>query len=224
MNHCTEMEATLNDHLDGLLDGAAAARADAHLRECRGCRAALSEMRDLQASARRLPREVEAPVELWPELAAKLPSGSGRSVPVWGAPRAWALAAGLAGVAVLVALTLKLPMPPPASTPAPASTAALEAFFAAEDLYRQAGQQLLAALEAADPGLPAAARTTIENNLALIDASIRDVRSALERHPERPEHGYRLVELFRRRLGLLEQTTQILRGHAGSPIDQEESL
>jgi hypothetical protein len=48
---CTQYEAMLEDHLQGVLRGAAAARLAQHLQSCLGCRAALQ---DASASARLL--------------------------------------------------------------------------------------------------------------------------------------------------------------------------
>ncbi len=239
MNRCEAMEALLNDRLDGLLDTAGEARAAAHLEGCSACRRAWEGLRALREETAALPRQVDPPPGLWRQVSDRLePGGADARGTFWASPRAWALAATAAAAGVLITLAVQMtgdratvaPGPPRPGDPAGVSavssagaTGAVEAFLAAEELYRKAGRQLQDALEAAGAQLPPESRATIESHLALIDASIQEVRAALQAHPERPDYGYRLVELHRRRLGLLEQTTRILRGHAGSSSDKEVS-
>ena len=217
MIHCHEMEELLNDRLDGNLAPAAEAGVKAHLQDCAACRGAWEGLTDLRARTRALPAGIEPPAGLWEDVAARLPAAAR---PRTGVP-GWALAAA-AAVALAGVLVFLANRPGAGGDAGGEVAAALAAYQAAEEQYRRAGEALLAALEADGSGLPAASRETIQTNLALIDASIQEVRSALERHPDRPDLGYRLVELHRRKLGVLEQTTRILWGHGGSPTTTRE--
>ncbi|MBM3316873.1 MAG: zf-HC2 domain-containing protein [Candidatus Eisenbacteria bacterium] len=106
MNHDPARDL-LQDYLDAALDEARALDVEAHLRECPACRDELEALRALLRAAAALPRRVEPPRDLWPEIAARAlgrasgaaaASGAGSERP---APPASALAPqgprGLAG-------------------------------------------------------------------------------------------------------------------------------
>ena len=60
----------LDDYVDGLMDSAARASAEAHLATCVSCRHSLDETRALLATATRERTVVRAPAELWPLVAS----------------------------------------------------------------------------------------------------------------------------------------------------------
>lgn len=67
----------LNDFADGRLTGDVATGARVHLATCADCRAAVESIRELAASARGLPPEVDPPDALWRDVAATIAAGGG---------------------------------------------------------------------------------------------------------------------------------------------------
>jgi hypothetical protein len=71
--HLTEDE--LHDAADGTQSGAAG-RATRHLIHCARCRADVERIRELLALAASLPRSIEPPAELWPEIRTRIAGGA----------------------------------------------------------------------------------------------------------------------------------------------------
>ena len=65
---CQEMDARLDDCLDGVLAAVDARSVEAHLASCAACREAERKMRQLLAYAAALPRSVAPPRDLWPDI------------------------------------------------------------------------------------------------------------------------------------------------------------
>lgn len=121
--------ALFAEAVDGLLDGAAAARLEDHLERCPECAAALDEQRRAAALVRALPRPPMPVAVTLPSSSPEplAPRGAGR----FSRPRGWTVAAGTglvaAAAAAAVAVSVHGRSGPAASTaaiPAPRATAA----------------------------------------------------------------------------------------------------
>ena len=74
---CLELELDLGDYVDGTLDTRGVAMVDAHLRQCRSCRAVVDDLRALRAASRSL-ESLTPPPHLWPRIAAAVELDSRR--------------------------------------------------------------------------------------------------------------------------------------------------
>jgi anti-sigma factor RsiW len=240
MTGCREMEERLNDYLDGLLDQAERRAVDRHLAGCPGCQEALASLRALQAGAGALPRSLEPERDLWREIEAGLkPAGQIlRPRFPWlaaGRPGAWAAGLAAAAAAAVIAVVVFTGRPGPtgpaspgisgdgAAVPAVAGTEVMDSFRAAEMEYLQAVEMLLATLESRREELSPETRAVIEENLRIINDSISKLWEALESEPDRPGAGHRLVELYRKKLSLLERTVRLAPGTESSGRREEST-
>jgi len=105
--NCTRVRSHLGDHLEGDLELRFRARIDEHLGRCASCARELSELRSTVALLRTLPTP-QPPAELASEIMQRIESGEGRTrrsaavVRTLFDPRVMAaLAAGLAGFAIV---------------------------------------------------------------------------------------------------------------------------
>ena len=105
--------ASLNDYVDGTLDGAAMSRIDKHLSGCAECSAELASLRALVAATGALPTSVLPDDDLWADLKAAIDDRKGAvlptispDVPTRATGSRWQRPAWLAAAAVvLVALS-----------------------------------------------------------------------------------------------------------------------
>lgn len=216
--NCPELEARIDAFVDGELDETARAEAQRHLERCDGCRGAVEETRALLRSARELPRAVEPPRDLFPEIRSALPRrGPSRSARGSGTRGgAWLGWAGLAA-SLLILLTATVlyvgrdtaEAPLPAQAALPASAPEISAYLAAEQEYLRATEQLMAALEERRGELPPETAAVVEENLRVIDAAIAEVKKALDEDPDEPRNGQYLAALHRQKIQLLWKASRL---------------
>jgi anti-sigma factor RsiW len=225
MRHLSD--AILNGYADGDLDDVERGRAERHLAECAGCRAAVSATRALMARAGALPRDVAPPPEAWSAVRAAIrarrvvpldpgatsPGVAGaRSRPVW---LRWPslAAAALLLVALSAAVTARLvgggaPSRQAAAAADPAlpagSTAAIDAQYAA------VASSLARALEERRSTLSPETRAVVTRNLAVIDQAIREARDALARDPGNRDLVDILSASYEQKVDLLRRTAELL--------------
>ena len=216
---CTlRREENLNDFLDELLDAEGRAETREHLAACPSCRTTHEELQRLALQAGDLPQAMAPASDLWPGLRHRIEAEqrfAPRSMPRWGL----AMAAGLLMAGVIIGTMMGRGLPGGGSlSPAPSGfTAAAGAMAAANDPlaglraaesdFQNATQALLAAMEQNRGNLPAGAIGTVDTNLALIRAAIDQVWVALEADPDNAENAYRLVDLYRTQIRMLERTS-----------------
>lgn len=192
-----------------LLDGYIAARlspeeSDAVARHANACVACRADLEAAEALATPLPeirRDIEPPINLWPDVARRIRPAPWRR-------RALAVAAVLllmAGSSALTAVLLQRRNVPSAAQAGNAVAQLIEAQYAPRL------EALSALLDRERGTLDPATVATIERNLAVIDRAIAESREALARDPSDPD----LRALFRtsqaQRIALLEQATRIAR-------------
>lgn len=204
----------------------------AHLRACTRCRREVAGIRDLRRRAAELPREIQPPRDLWPEVEARVRT-EGRTGGGDGAGDAtvrpltlrratpWLAAAAAVLVAVTAGLTLWLTdgsAPTPgervaaSDTPAAATGSAVARPAGLEPVregYRQAVERLSALLEARDERLPPATREALERNLGIIDAAIAEAESALAADPASPERVRALERGYKRKVEMLRRSVRL---------------
>jgi anti-sigma factor RsiW len=224
-------ETTLNEFVDGALDPAAAREVEQHLASCAECRRVVDDLREITRTAASLdPRQ--PPARAWSriERAIRLEAHDAetRAVETTGAARrrfSRGVISALAAAAVLV-IAAVVGIRYAAQRPAPredaassaveraeaeASAAAVEAELrAAEAHYDKAikGLEQIAASEqnVFDPKTAA----TLQKNLAVIDQAISESRAAVRSQPTSEPARQSLMESFRTKLTLLQDTVALI--------------
>ena len=215
---CRDIEALLDDLVDGRLTAADQQRVEAHLAECTACGDRLASLEGLLRQAAELPRQVAPASDLWPSIAPRLTERRAANVP--------AIAAGgwhwLARVAAALALMtlggvlsqLLLPGWRGAESPAVASeqvsgeadVALAEARLAlAEADLLRAKEALWSAVYSSHDVASPETREVVERNLAVIAAAIRELRAALEQDPGNHQLEGLLLAQHRSEIGLLQR-------------------
>jgi hypothetical protein len=210
----------LSELVDGDLDAATAAAAEAHLTECTACAATVGELRAVARRAQAL-RDREPVRDLWPAIAARLERQETvtslslwkrlrRSRVVFSVPQ---LAA--AGLALLVvsagAVWLAVggggaPPPGPGMAPALVVSAPPSLTLAG---YEPAVRELELVLAEHRDRLDSATVRVIEESLATIDRAITEAAAALEEDPANPYLTGHLATAMRRKLDVLQQAAAL---------------
>jgi hypothetical protein len=217
--NCREFEARLDDLLAGDLPEAARRAAAEHRDRCPACRAAEAELSALVRGAAGVPGEVEPGRDLWPAIADRIEGGRAARAAFrshgrvrW--PRVGALAAAaavlVAATSVLTAALVSRRAPsPPTPAAAVGATASSLQLAQARGTYEAARAQLLAALGARRGSLSPATRKVVSDNLAIIDAAVREMEAALARDPGNRELPALLVTAYRQEIDVLRRATGI---------------
>ena len=195
--HLTEDE--LHDAADGSDRPAEAGRVARHLMHCAHCRAEVERIGELLALAASLPRTIEPPADLWPDIRSRIrtqPRGGARATAAppsrWGSlmrnPRWLAAAAVLLVVASSALTTLYLDpgrneiAARPDSVTRTTEPSGIPVRRVDDDYDRLDGE--LSALFAGQRGkLQPETIAKVERNLAVIDAAIAEIRAALAEDP-----------------------------------------
>lgn len=175
----------LNDYADGLVDDVARPGIEAHLAACGDCRASLDEIKDLQLWAQALPREQQAPADVWDNVRAATIDSSldQRRRVLWGVRYHLAAAAVVLLVAASSVTWYFTRRNEPAVAQAPAATTQLVAYREVEAEYTKAANDLVALLEQRRSSLDTAVVRTVEENLRIMDDAIGKARAALMSDP-----------------------------------------
>jgi len=214
---CQELDARLDDWVDGALDTAAAAAVEAHLAGCAACRDAERRLRQVVAHAAALPRSVAPPRDLWPGIERRIERAS-----AWAWLTGWGQPLALAAAAVVVigtaAVVWRAQPPAPVSVvEIPVASPRLEnvslagpsvadpELARAERDYEAAANALLGALQARRAQLPPEEIASVEGNLLVIDRALGQVRQALARDPASPGLNRMLVRTHRKKVDVLRQ-------------------
>ena len=210
--NCAQILNKLDDYVDGRLDDPARKEVERHVHQCLDCAKALEELRALQRAVAELPREITPSRDLFPEIRASL-GASSRS--------RWTLWAGIAAGFVLLALALRIGLLPPAdlqpnsrseSRAQPAlriDASAGEELAAAERQFLEASAELLDALERRRADLSPETRAVLDENLAIVDRAIAEVRAALETDPANLGNERSLQALYRQKLHFLWTASRV---------------
>lgn len=233
-------ELVIVDYVEGALDAAARAQADHHLEICAECRQLIEDFQDIHRTARSLelrepPARAWARIEraiaveqqeqgargLQPSdrsdtARLKASRSLSRSQMTWLAAAAVLVLATIAGIRYVAGTRTGVPADDAVahSDTAPAaqvSAATVEAELrAAESHYDKAikGLEHIASTEqgALDPNTAA----TLQKNLAVIDQAISESRAAVIAQPASEPARESLMESFRTKLALLQDTVALI--------------
>lgn len=217
--HSEEWTDRLSDYLDGELTDSEQREVASHLAECHECALVLEELEAVVAAARQL-TDAEPERDLWSGIAQRI------AVPpaVQASPGRWRYSFSLpqlAAASVLIAVlsgwaALRVLPNRSTSEETPAAAAAIEpppadaipaSFDDAE--YDTAVTDLESALQRGRATLDPATITVLEENLAIIDAAVREARQALVEDPGNGFLSGYLVETRRRKLDLLRRAASL---------------
>jgi anti-sigma factor RsiW len=227
-------ETVIHDYLDDALDVRARTELERHLAGCAECRRLVDDLREIRKAFASLKDDLrEPPVRAWGRLerairlehesrSTQSPQSSQREL----APRAqralrsmpWLAAAAALILATAVGLQFRGSRRPASSTATPgASVASGEAAQAVEAELRAAEEHYTKAITgleqitkteqgALDPGTAA----TLQKNLAVIDQAISESRAALRTQPASEPAQESLVENFKAKITLLQDTVALI--------------
>jgi anti-sigma factor RsiW len=218
------VEAHLGERLsacvDGELTGEALAAAERHLAACAECRASYDDLLRLRRRAGALD-DRPPQRDLWPAIAARI-GGAGAVAPLaarrrriaFSLPQLAAAAVALVALSAggTVLLTHRAPAPAAfaglAPLPLPAPIARTASAKAVES-YDAAIRDLEAALAARSPRLDTVTVQAVERSLAVINAAIRQVESALAQDPNSLYLNNHLEHALDQKVELLRRVTTL---------------
>ena len=223
-------DAAITDYIDGTLDVRERAEIDRHLESCAACRRLVEDFREIKGVVASLDLR-EPPVRSWTRLerAIKLEErpGVARRSPAWLQPRhlAWLGAAAALVLSTVVGLRF---MSNGAHRAAPAANTAAQSAAAdaasanasaqsveaelrqAEDHYEKAIKGLEQIANAEQDVFDPKTAATLQKNLAVIDQAISESRAALRAEPASEPAQESLLESFKAKMGLLQDTVALI--------------
>jgi hypothetical protein len=227
---CADLQTdVLVDLVDGRLDSAQQRDVERHLEACADCRALVTDLRSIRASAFMLDRrEPGAPV--WAKLQAAIaaePSPRGRVLAMRRAIRrnlgegGWPVWLGAAAALALATVIGLLPLmnrnaAPGAATnggdAAPEVTVESVAaeFEAAEKHYQKAIDDLQTIASKDTSELDPEVAAVLQKNLMVIDQAISESRVALRAQPSSTNAQDGLFDALRTKVALLQQTVELI--------------
>lgn len=229
---CADLQTdVLVDLVDGRLDPTLQRDVERHLEACPGCRALVTDLRSIRASAFMLDRR-EPPTEVWAKLkdavaAEPRPSSSifsfrrtgggrqgfsGSSVPVWLGAAAALILATVIGLLPLMNRNAVSNDPPPQEAAAPEVTVESVAaeFEAAEQHYQKAIDDLQTIANKDTGELDPQVAAVLQKNLSVIDQAISESRAALKTQPTSASAQDGLFDALRTKVALLQQTVELI--------------
>lgn len=231
-------ETTIHDYVDDALEPHARADVERHLEGCAECRRLVDDLREIRSAVAGLKNDLrEPPVRAWtrlerairlehPSRSTQNPQNTQKGLSlrfprVLRSTFGWVAAAAVLLLATAVGLQFRAgrrATGTPASTASSASSDStsvsaqtVEAELrAAEEHYTKAitGLEQITRTEqgALDPGTAA----TLQKNLAVIDQAISESRAALQTQPASEPAQESLVENFKAKIGLLQDTVALI--------------
>jgi anti-sigma-K factor RskA len=215
---CKDQETRLNEYVDGTLPLEERAGLARHLEDCASCRETLEGLSALLGEAAELPRELDPPRDLWPEIRESLAAApAARSAPPerlgassW---RRWATLAAAAAVLVVasVSMTLLLTRGPEqrAAVEPPVEEMVLPGLRVVEHEYARATEELLALMEQNRDRLSPETMQVVEKNLRIIDRAIEETRAALDQDPGNPRLGHFLTAMYQQKVEVLRRAARV---------------
>jgi len=214
---------TLSEFADDALPATAAADVRQHVTSCAECQALVQSLRDVRRAAARLPQLQPRP-EVWTrvERAIRAEAAPRRATFRW----SWLAAAAALLLAVLAGYTLADLRRQPAAAPSVAATSddpAAAAQFVeaelrqAEDHYQKAFTKLQQSVNDGKGSLDPQTAATLEQNLAVVDQAISESRAALRAQPTSAPAQASLLESFKSKIALLEDTVALINEMRNGP-------
>ncbi|HVR69993.1 MAG TPA: zf-HC2 domain-containing protein [Vicinamibacteria bacterium] len=218
---CEAVRERLDDYLDGELGEAEFQDIELHLASCAACREEERGRRAVVALAAALPRRREPPRDLWPAIAGEIASPRRfAALSFVDARPAARWTAGLAAAAAVVLAVwvasreagpgLETAGPAPRGVARPAAAGGdLDAFAEAEREYQRATGELMALLDARRAALSPGTSAAIDENLAVIDRALAEIRAAREHDPASARLGRLLVTTHQKKIATLRRVLKL---------------
>ncbi|MBW3660587.1 MAG: zf-HC2 domain-containing protein [Gemmatimonadetes bacterium] len=220
----------LSDYLDEDMDPRERRRVEAHLAECEMCAAALADLRRIVAEAAAL-EDVPPERNLWPGIAERLGERRAVVVPLESAARArrrFSLSLPQLAAAVLAVLLVgvggawlaleeggsadptvaEAPRRAPGEDRVDTSPIVAVAEDADQTSYAEAVADLEARFEETRDRLDPETVRAVQQNLAIIDQALAEIRAALAEDPNDPYLNRHLATTMRRKVDVLRQATE----------------
>ncbi len=227
---CADLQSDILVALvDGRLDPTLQRDVERHLEACAACRALVTDLRSIRASAFMLDRR-EPPMAVWTNLQDAVtaePAPKGRLLGMPGAvgrslgDGGWPVWLGAAAALILATIIGVLPLldrnaaqtPTAASEPAqPEITVESVAaeFEAAEQHYQKAIDDLQTIANKDTGELDPQVAAVLQKNLTVIDQAISESRAALRTQPTSTNAQEGLFSALRTKVALLQQTVELI--------------
>ena len=218
---CADLQSdVLVDLVDGRLDPAEQRQIERHLEACADCRALVTDLRSIRASAFMLDRR-EPAAALWTKLQAAVaaepkPTARILMMPTRGT---WGVWLGAAAALILATVIGLLPLlnrnaAAPVEEPEAAAEVTVDSvaaeFAAAEEHYQKAinDLQIIATKDTGELDPQVAA--VLQKNLTVIDQAITESRAALKTQPSNTNAQDGLFDALRTKVALLQQTVELI--------------
>ena len=222
---CADLQSdVLVDLVDGRLDPAQLRDVERHLEACADCRALVTDLRSIRASAFMLDRR-EPPAELWTRLqtavaAEPTPRGrllgfrrsfSGGGWPVWlGAAAALILATVIGLLPLMNRHAISSEAAVTDAVPEVTVESVAAEFEAAEQHYQKAIEDLQTIANKDTGELDPEVAAVLQKNLTVIDQAISESRVALKTQPANTNAQDGLFDALRTKVALLQQTVELI--------------
>jgi anti-sigma factor RsiW len=211
-------ELTLSDYVDHALGRDEQAQVARHLETCEACRQLVDDFREIARAASAL-EPVVPPQRVWSRIEREIGTDRARAVNA-GRPGAgvvsaswtWLAAAAVLVLAVFIGIRFVPSAPPDPGLAAEAAAAeAIEAELKlAEEHYQKAISGLERIASAENTALDTNTAATLQKNLAVINQAIDESRAAVRSEPASQQAQHSLIENFKTKLALLQDTVALL--------------
>ena len=220
---CADLQSdVLVDLVDGRLDPTLQRDVERHLEACPGCRALVTDLRSIRASAFMLDRR-EPPMAVWAKVkdavaAEPRPSSrvlrmpSRQTLPVWLGAAAALILATVIGLLPLMnrnAASNETAREEAAAPEVTVESVAAE-FEAAEQHYQKAIDDLQTIANKDTGELDPQVAAVLQKNLSVIDQAISESRAALKTQPTSASAQDGLFDALRTKVALLQQTVELI--------------
>ena len=214
---CSEVSSEqLHDYVDGELKESFERQVASHLLECGACRQEVEGIESLVRQAQELPREIQPPKDLWPDISEEMGGWRiGARLKEVGWP-AWAALAAASMAAIVLLL-------PGGSTDSVSSHVriAVQASYAdsetraaaelarVEDGLEQVRRDLMITFEESRGSLPPETVARIEQSLVNLDAAVGDLRMALDLDPGNRGLNLLIASTYQKEVELLKRLNEL---------------
>jgi anti-sigma factor RsiW len=212
-------ELTLSDYIDRTLGRDEQARVARHLETCEACRMLVDDLREITRAASAL-EPTTPPARLWSRIEKQI--GSDRASGANPGPRmttraaaaswTWLAAAAVLVLAVFIGVRFapQMSLDPAATADAAAAEAVEAELKLAEEHYQKAISGLERIASAENSPFDENTASTLQKNLAVINQAIDESRAAVRAEPASQQAQYSLIENFKTKLALLQDTVALI--------------
>jgi len=206
-------EIVLNDYVDDALGRVEHEDVERHLTTCGECRQTVDDLRELGRRVALL-EPMQPPSQAWRRIERELERDIRSAAPQRSASR---YVVALAAAAILVLATvvgLRLASPgrraPTSALGTPDAQSIASELALAEEHYQKAISGLEQIANAEKGALDPRTAATLQKNLAVIDQAIGESRAALQTQPNSEPAQQSLLESFKTKIGLLQDTVALI--------------